>query len=165
MNIKVPFYHIVNMFLTGLVFMGGFMLLLPAVSNILLNNPVVLKLNNTPDIIEIVFVFACAYEVGIIINRFGSVLIEPLFKKWKLIPFDDNYNKYNEKKKAFPILDTLSREYALSRTGVTLFLFLTIIALFSQYKLSSVLFLLILILYFFSCRKHAGKIVALMHSA
>lgn len=165
MSIKVPFYHIVNMFLTGLVFMGGFILLLPNVSYTFLSNPAISKMNDMPDILEIVFVFAGAYEVGLIINRFGSLMIEPVFKKLKLIPYDDDYSKYNERKKAFPILDTLSREYALSRTGVALFLFLAIIALFSQYKLSSILFLLILVLYFFSCRKHAGRIVSLMESA
>jgi len=70
--------------------------------------------------------------------------------------------KFNEKKKQFPIMDVLSREYALSRTSMTLFFLMAILSLTqSCYEFTIVMFVLTLIFYF-SLRKHAGKIVKLM---
>ena len=39
---------------------------------------------------------------------------QPLLKSTKLIPFNDNYTLFNQKKKEYSIMSTLSREYALS---------------------------------------------------
>ena len=162
MEIKLPLYNILNMFLTGLVFIGGCVLLFPQYIIDLLNNEIIKGLGAGPEIVITVCVFAIAYETGLIINRIGSTIIEPVFKKTKLIPFNDDYTLFNEKKKQYPIMSTLSREYALSRTGIVLFLLLAVLALFSSTKLLSIPLLIIAIIFYVSCRKHAGKIVKLM---
>jgi len=162
MEIKLPLYNILNMFLTGLVFIGGCVLLFPQYIVDLFNNEIIKGLSAGPEIVITVCIFAIAYETGLIINRIGSTIIEPVFKKTKLIPFNDNYSLFNEKKKQYPIMSTLSREYALSRTGIVLFLLLAVLALFSSTKLLSIPLLIIAIIFYVSCRKHAGKIVKLM---
>lgn len=91
-------------------------------------------------------------------------VIEPLLKRTKLIPFNDNYTLFNQKKKEYPIMNTLSREYALSRTGVVLFLSLLILSAVEK-KCSLVAICAVITgIYFLSCRKHAGKIVELMQN-
>src|SRR5699024_5495807 len=111
-----------------------------------------------------VCIFAAAYEVGLIINRIGSVMLEPFLKFTKLIPFNDNYTLFNQKKKEYPIMSTLSREYALSRTGIVLFLSLLILSVFLSKWSLVIIWAVITGIYFFSCRKHAGKIVELMQN-
>lgn len=87
-----------------------------------------------------------------------------LLKRTKLIPFNDNYTLFNQKKKEYPIMNTLSREYALSRTGVVLFLSLLILSAVEK-KCSLVAICAVITgIYFLSCRKHAGKIVELMQN-
>ena len=162
MEIKIPFYNILNMFLTGLVFIGGCVLIFPETSLSVLNNEVIKNLGAGPEIIVTVCAFATAYEVGLIINRAGSVIIEDFLKWAKLVPFNDNYVLFNEKKKEYPIMSTLSREYALSRTGVALFLVLLILASIARAQPIAITCAAITIVYYFSCRKHASKIVELM---
>ncbi len=162
MEIKLPLYNLLNMFLTGLVFLGGCVLLFWENVVNYLNNDIIKSVGTWPEFVITVFVFAVAYEIGLIINRIGSIMFEPILKKIKLIPFNNDYELFNKKKKQYPIMETLSQEYALSRTGITLFFLLTILALFSNVKILSIPLLIISVVYFFSCRKHAGKIVKLM---
>ena len=109
--------------------------------------------------------FATAYELGLIINRFGSVIIEDVFKRLKLIPFNNDYALFNDAKKTYPIMSTLSREYALSRTGIALFLTLLTLSLLAGRWSVGISCFVITIIYYLSCRKHADKIVKLMNSA
>lgn len=89
MEIKVPFYNILNMFLTGLVFIGGCLVIFPDTAVALFNSDIIENLGAGPEIVVTVCTFAVAYEVGLIINRTGSVVLEPLLKRTKLIPFND----------------------------------------------------------------------------
>ena len=162
MEIKIPFYNVLNMFLTGFVFLGGIaVLFMRYVANVL-ECTLVTDISAGSEVVFVVCAFAIAYEIGLIINRIGSVVLEPLLKVARLIPFDDDYIKFNKQQKKYPIMSTLSREYALSRTCVVLFLLLSIAALFSETKLLAIPFTLIAIVYFFSSKKHAEKIVKLM---
>lgn len=166
MEIKIPFYNIVNMFLTGLALIGGcFLIFFDSLMELLENETFTAffaKISAGPEILLTVCAFATAYELGLIVNRLGSVLLEPLLKVTKLIPFDDDYKKFNVRKKAYPIMSTLSREYALSRTGVSLFLILTALACHHAEFAYMTVFFAISIVYCLSCRKHASKIVSLM---
>lgn len=164
MEIKIPFYNILNMFLTGLVFLGGCVILYPDSAITILNNEVIKNLGTGPEIIIVICAFAIAYEVGLIINRIGSIILEPFLKWTKLIPFDDDYVKFNNKKKEYPIMSTLSREYALSRTGTVLFLILLVLSLFTSNWVLAIVFASITVVYYLSCRKHSTKIVKLMQS-
>lgn len=164
METKIPFYNILNMFLTGLVFIGGCAVIFPDTVETVLNNNIIKNLGAGPEIVVTVCIFAAAYEVGLIINRIGSVMLEPFLKFTKLIPFNDNYTLFNQKKKEYPIMSTLSREYALSRTGIVLFLSLLILSVFLSKWSLVIIWAVITGIYFFSCRKHAGKIVELMQN-
>lgn len=162
MEIKIPFYNIINMLLTGLLFVGGCIMFFPEKIMMLLDNEIIKDLSTGPEIVLTVCVFALAYEIGLIINRIGSVVIETVLRETKLIPFEDDYVKFNRVKKAFPIMDALSREYALSRTGIALFLLLAAMAMIKRNCCVAILCVAIVVVYFFSCKKHSAKIVELM---
>ena len=162
MEIKIPFYHVLNMFLTGLVFIGGCTMVYPDYAAELLVSDLIVNLGTGPEIVFTVCVFAAAYEVGIIINRIGSVVIEPILIKTKLMPFNGDYKKFNDRKKEYPIMSTLSREYALSRTGIALFGILAAVAVYAKAKFLMWAFASTAVIYFLSCRKHNKKIMDLM---
>ena len=164
MEVKVPFYNILNMFLTGLVFIGGCIIIFPDTSVGIFNSEIIKNIGAGPEIVITVCTFAVAYEVGLIINRTGSVILESLLKWTKLIAFNDNYTLFNQKKKEYPIMSTLSREYALSRTRIVLFLLLLIMSALEGKCSLAAICAVITVIYFFSCRKHAGKIVELMQN-
>ncbi len=162
MNTKIPFYNILNMFLTGLVFIGGCVIIFPDTATAVLNSEIIKNLGTGPEIVVTVCAFAIAYEVGLIINRAGSVILEEILKRTKLIPFNDDYTLFNQKKKEYPIMSTLSREYALSRTGIVLFLTLLVLSLVGSKWIMVIICGIITAINFLSCKKHAGKIVKLM---
>lgn len=166
MEVKVPFYHIVNMLLTGFVFIGGcFLIFFEYVTHLLREEAFSTVWSDTatiPEIVLTVCVFAIAYEVGLIINRIGSVIVEPVLKKYKLIPFNDNYVKFYAAKEKYPIMSTLSREYALSRTGISSFLILMIFSITNAKYIYGIVFFIISLIYYLSCKKHASKIAVLM---
>lgn len=162
MEIKIPFYNILNMFLTGLVFIGGCVIIFPDTATAVLNSEIIKNLGTGPEIVITVCAFAIAYEVGLIINRAGSVILEEILKRFKLIPFIDNYILFNQKKKEYPIISTLSREYALSRTGIVLFFALLVLSFVGSKWIMAIICGIITTIYFFSCKKHASKIVKLM---
>ena len=162
MEIKLPLYDLLNKFLTGLVFMGGGAIIFPTQVLSLLKCEIVKNLGTGPEIVVTVAVFATAYELGLIINRFGSVVIEDLFKRYKVIPFNNDYTLFNDAKKAYPIMGTLSREYALSRTGIALFFTLFVFALIACKWAIAIIYVVVVGVYYLSCRKHAAKIVELM---
>jgi hypothetical protein len=80
-----------------------------------------------------------------------------------LLPFNNDYKKFNEKKKLFPIMQTLSREYALSRTSMTLFLAMTVIACCQRSWIFAIVMFVLTAVFYFSMRKHTKKIVNLMN--
>ena len=162
MKTKIPFYNILNMFLTGLVFIGGCLLFFPECALSLFNNEIVKSLGTGPEIVVTVCAFAIAYEVGLFINRVGSVIVERFLKWREWIPFNDDYVLFNNKKKKYPIMSILSREYALSRTGIALFFALLILALVAHKWPAAIACAIVVLIYYLSCRKHAAKIVELM---
>lgn len=162
MEIKIPFYNILNMFLTGFVFLGGCILIYPSYASDLISSKIIKSLGASPEILVIVCAFAVAYETGLIINRLGSVVIEWFLTRAKMIPFNDDYVLFNEKKKEYPILHTLSREYALSRTGIALFLTLFVLSIIVQKWYLVIACAAITLVYYLSCRKYSSKIVELM---
>ncbi|MFB6468534.1 hypothetical protein ACE38V_17325 [Cytobacillus sp. Hz8] len=162
METKIPFYNILNMLLTGFIFVGCCIFIyINTFLHLLISNAFPKISFGSETIITISF-FSVIYEIGYIINRIGSIVTEPILKKTKAIPFDNDYKKFNDCKKQYPILSTLSREYALSRTTLTLFLITTVLAAFQKQWILALIFILIAVLFSLSCRKHAKKIVDIM---
>jgi hypothetical protein len=162
MSFKLPFYNFLNMLLTGAVFFLEIATIFYVRFIEFMEMDLVKKLLELPDIIIIFCVLASAYEVGLITNRIGAILIEPIVKKFKLLAFNDNYKHFNDCKEKYPIMETLSREYALSRTSMTLFLILSILAISINHKAIALINFLICVVFFLSCKSHSKKIVELM---
>lgn len=160
MDIKISTYDFFNKFILGLVLIG--VLILSCFHDINLSLKELGEINNNA-IIATIFSFsalAVVYETGIIINRLGSLLEEGL-KYFNLIPFNNDYKRFNDKKKDYPIMTTLSREYASSRNSIVLFALISIIV-FIKFAWYGFIPLGIMLLFYFSCRKYAKKICALM---
>lgn len=153
------------MFLTGFVFIGGIMFQNAEKITDFIGTESFTKLMAISEVLLILIVVSVAYEVGLVLNRIGSVILEPILKKTKIIPYDDRYAVFREKSKEFPIMNTLSREYALSRTGIAEFLILAIISVMKCKCGLAVIFLCVSLIYLLSCRKHATKIVALINGS
>ena len=93
MDIKIPFYHLVNVLLTGLVFIGGGAILLPVkILRESFSECISIGLETS----VVICFLAIAYELGLLINRVGSIVIEYCLRKWKLIPFNEDYKLFNE---------------------------------------------------------------------
>lgn len=165
MDSKIPFYNILNMLLVGLVFVGCICFILPnEVMN--LSNEYGKYLNRINlDIIIATIFFGIIYEIGFIITRVSSLILEELFIKFRLIPFEKDYSKYNKARKENPFLNTLSREYALARNSCTMFLILALISVIVTKYIFALILFSISILFFFSVKKHSGKIVSIINSS
>lgn len=162
MEVKVPWYDILNMLLTGLVFWGGFAIMYAKEVLEILVNPITSRINSGPEIVVTVCCFAVAYETGFLINRIGSTFFEPAMKAMHIVFYNEDYAKFNQKKKIYPIMSTLSREYALSRTSIVLFFILMLCALATCHWLIAAVCVFIVVTFGLSCRKHSKKIVDLM---
>ena len=162
MEIKLPLYDLLNRFLVGLVFIGCVFIINYSWFKPYLKKEYFDALSTGPEILIIICVFAITYEIGLIINRISSVVFEPVLKKMHIIPFNQDYKRFNEIKKEYPIIDTLSREYALSRTSLSLFVMLTVIALCGENKILSIPFIILAFVFLLSLRKYGGRIVELM---
>lgn len=160
MDIKFSTYDFLNKFILGLVFVGVTILSFVNPNNFFFKSLQEIKENGIIVTIFSVSAFAIVYEVGIIINRLGS-LLEELLRKCHWIYFNEDYKKFNDKKKENPILNVLSREYALSRNSIVLF-FLISIVVFIRFAWYGLIPLVIMILFYISCRKYSKKIVDLM---
>ena len=153
MENKIPFYNILNMLLIGIVF--STLLCFADLSKITIFSNY-LSLIKTDYLIIIVFI-ALMYEVGLVINRLSSVVLEPFLKFFKLIYWTD-YRKYVKAQREDNFLVVLSREYALSRNSTALFFILTMIGLVCWNLTYSLEMLLLTILFLMSTRKHSKKI-------
>lgn len=157
MDIKISTYDFFNKFILGLVFIEVVIL---AYIQYAIDYLKELTLNATFDTILIIGTLSLVYEIGIVINRLGSIL-EELLKCLHLIPFNSDYKKFNDKKKEYPIMNILSREYALSRNSIVLFFLISII-IFIRFGWYGFITVAIMLLFYWSCRRYSSKIVDLM---
>lgn len=162
LNEKIPFYNIINMLLIGFVFTGFIIILFFKNISVYIPNINDYIKGISFETIVTASCLAIIYEIGFIINRISSVITETILKHFKLIPFNNDYKKFNDRKKQYPIMEILSREYALSRNSLTLFLILMIISISIHNFKFSLLFFFITLLFYFSTRKHSTKIAELM---
>ena len=163
MDVKIPLYNILNMFLTGFVFLAGIITLYPVTLIEVVTGEVFIKLSTVPEIVLLLLcLIASSYEIGLILNRAGSVIIEPVLIKTKFLRFSENYSLYAEASKKTPMLNTISREYALSRTSIVEFLVLAIWSTCIGKWLLSVCYLAVAIVFLFSCKNTPQKLQQLL---
>lgn len=164
MEIKIPLYNLLNCFLTGFVFLGALIVISPKALLCLLSDETLRCIKPLPEIIITATGLAIIYETGVIINRLGSVVTETILRFLHIIKFNDNYILFNIKKKEFPVLNILSREYAISRTGITMFLIFFVLFCLQKNCVLAIASLLVVSIFTVSCVKHSNKIVSLMSS-
>ncbi len=127
METRVPFYNIVNIFLPGLVLLGSSVLLFIDDAKTLAQE--ITNLGSTGlEVLVTVSLFAIAYEVGYVIFRLGSAVIEPLLKMmFGWAEYSDFIAAGKTSGKAHDKLEMLSREYGYARTQITLFIALAVL--------------------------------------
>lgn len=127
MNDKIPFYNIANMFFVGCVFT---LLLVVVIWDIL---PIdTLKnygdiLSNWMAVVSILFLTAM-FEVGFIINRLGSIIVEPLYVNCKIWPrekYDVDVSEISQDNRKFQSMIT---ELNLMRSHIMMSLILLIVS-------------------------------------
>lgn len=162
MKEKLSLYEYLNFVLIGLIFTGCCVLVFKDDKSIktVFNEIKVISLG--VEVVITFILFGLIYEIGFIINRIGAIVIEPIFKKLNIIHFNKNYELFNERKREYPILEVLSREFALARTQISMFFILMVISLLNRQFVIAFVFFLLVILFTLSMRKHSKKIVDLM---
>jgi len=126
MEMKISTYDFLNKFILGLAFVGVVIIAYADELSYFFESFQNCKENTVIITVFTVSALALVYEVGIIINRLGS-LLEDVMRKTRLLPFNKDYKRFNDKKKEYPIMNVLSREYALSRNSIVLFLLISIV--------------------------------------
>jgi hypothetical protein len=127
MEAKIPFYNIVNIFLPGLVLIGScVMLFLDKIEDFAKQ---IAKLGSAGlEVVVTMALIAIAYEVGYIIFRLGSTIIEPILKKmFGWAEYSDFIAAGKVSAKAHDKLEMLSREYGFARTQIVLFIALSVL--------------------------------------
>lgn len=162
MDIKLPLYNILNFLLTGFVFISCLLLMHLDIVGDFIMSEYYNRIAAMSESALLLCAISIAYEIGFVLNRASSVLVEPILKKAQIVPFNDDYVLYNRKIKEFSIMNVLSREYALSRTSILLFFALSIIAMTSCKWNLMIVFAVCTLIFILSCRRHASKIVKLV---
>ncbi len=115
------------------------------------------------DILVALFTY---YFIGLVISRFGSLLLEPFLKKTRFLNFA-NYNSYLSALEKDKKIDELSEANNMYRTLCSLFICLlglvaldSIVAKFPELEsiISHISIIILLILFLFSYRKQTNYI-------
>lgn len=157
MDIKIPFYQILNILLVGIAFACGIVLLFPETVHASIAE---LKrgIPRSGPLVPVLFL-AVSYEAGLVLNRVGSVCLEPLLKSLKLLRFCQNYKTFAMRQGTDQSIQILSREYASSRTRMVLYGILGMLSFFSRYWPLGFCGIALSVLFLYSCRKHSSRIV------
>ena len=116
-----------------------------------------------------VIAVAVIYEVGIVIDRLASLVIERVLKNKKSFAkrstlsriFQMQWKDYAHFQKAerkSENIKNLTREYIFSRNNLTLFFILTIVAVCVNKYVHAMVFCDLAVLFYFSMKKHADKV-------
>lgn len=157
MKEKIPFYNIMNMFFVGCVFV---IFMTPFFIN-------AIDLDATKKYSEImsdwagiisVVAIAAMFEVGFIINRLGSIIIEPLYVILKIWPREKYDAKISELSQSNAKFQSMITELNLMRSHIMICLIISIIALFLGKFLYALSMLVLIFIFSLGGRKHNTKI-------
>lgn len=98
MKEKLSLYEYLNFVLIGLIFTGCCVLVLKDDEWVKTIFKEIKSLSLGIEVVITSILFGLIYEIGFIINRIGSIVIEPIFKKFKIIHFKNDYKLFNERK-------------------------------------------------------------------
>lgn len=166
MDVKIPFYNLVNILFIGLIFCCLLLLLMPETIGDFITylRPI---MNSTT--IELIFVLAISYQIGLIINWIGSLVVEPLLttrkpaaqrtKLSRILRIQwRSYKDYQQTET--DKLRMLTREMNVARNNLTSFAILSIIAIATNKMAFTIMLWLLIILFYCAYRKHSAKIVS-----
>jgi len=147
---KITSYNIFNYLLPGIVF--------AILAHDFLHYPTI-----QPDIIIGAFLY---YFIGLVVSRFGSLVVEPIFKKSRFVKFAD-YGDFVAASKKDEKIDLLSEVNNTYRTLCSLFVLILLLKLYAklEQKLpfltgwdTTILGALLLVMFAFSYRKQTSYI-------
>ena len=113
------------------------------------------------------------YFIGMVISRFGSLIIEPLLRATRFVKFS-NYSEFISASKKDPKIDLFSEINNTYRTITAMFILLLVLRLYKLIELEyhfetgtsiGVLMTLILVMFLFSYRKQTNYITKRIDSA
>lgn len=152
---KIPFYNIINMFFVGAVFSIGAILMLRG--RIHIDQEYLDVAHEWRTIVSVLLIIAM-YEVGLIINRMGSIIIEPILSKTKIWP-KGTYNidvlEISEKNSKFQSMIT---ELNLMRSHILIYLILFVFSIIEKRYWLTALFVVFVTIFIFGGKKHNTKI-------
>ena len=147
---KISSYNIFNYLLPGVVFV--------TLLRLLTKYELIID-----DFIVGVFFY---YFIGLIINRIGSLVIEPIIKKTSLVKFFD-YRKFISASRKDVKIDLFSEVNNMYRTFISMFLILLLIIIYEKFSLllsishfvmTLIGLILLIILFIFSYKKQSEYI-------
>lgn len=158
MKDKIPFYNIVNMFFVGSVFT---LLVAVLFHNQLgfvdLSSPIFTFVKDWNVIISAVLLIAM-YEIGFILNRASSIIIEPILTKAKIWPKYQYDKDVSEISKDNPKFEAMITDLVLMRSHILLYLILGVLSFFTPYTWFSFVCLVFIVIFIFAGKKHNKKI-------
>lgn len=155
MKDKIPFYNIVNMFFVGAVFTIAVVLLLHEKINI---KPQYMAFAHDWNILVSALLIIIMYEVGFIINRAGSVIIDPLLVKTEIWPRYKYGVDVSDISASNPKFQSMITELNLMRSHILIYIILLAISIVLKRYGFALLFVALIIIFILGGRKHNKKI-------
>lgn len=155
MKDKTPFYNVANMFFVGSIFS---ILVAITFGDKIIIKPEYINIVKEWSILTSAISIILMYEFGFIINRTGSLVIEPILEKTKIWPrekYGIDVSEISETNSKFQAMIT---EINLMRSHILLYSVFAIISLFLCKWLMFFIFIIIVGIFILGGRKHNNKI-------
>lgn len=157
MKEKIPFYNIVNMFFVGCVFVIFTIPFFIGAIDLDATKKYSEIMSNWTGIISVAAI-AAMFEIGFIINRLGSIIIEPLYVFLKIWPREKYDAKISEISQSNAKFQSMITEINLMRSHIMICLIILIAALFLGKFLYALSMFALICIFSLGGRKHNTKI-------
>lgn len=157
MKEKIPFYNIVNMFFVGCVFVIFTIPFFIGAIDLDATKKYSEIMSNWTGIVSVAAI-AAMFEIGFIINRLGSIIIEPLYVVLKIWPREKYDVKVSEISQSNAKFQSMITELNLMRSHIMICLIILIAALFLGKFLYALSMFALICIFSFGGRKHNTKI-------
>lgn len=152
MKEKIPFYDIANMFFTGAVFSTISSLLVYDKIQLSGNLQNLLSFCKDWSVIVGTAVLIIMFEIGLILNKAGSVLLGKLFEKtlWPKTAYSIKVSELEKENEKFKSLNT---ELHVVRTHILMYFLLAILALIMKKWIPFVIFIVFVVMFIFAGKR------------
>ena len=153
MKDKTPFYETVNMFFVGTVFSITLFLLLFDKVQYNVSFKALIKYCEKWSVIIGVAAIAIMFEVGLVLNKLGSIILSPFLSLIGAWPNKEDYKDISEIEKERPKFRSLNIELHAIRTHIIMYFILSVVAIIVKKWLFLIAFIPLIALFVFSCYK------------